>query len=529
MLPSGAVIQNRYQVVRLLGQGGFGAVYQARDLRLGQIVALKENIGGDPRQFQQEALILANLRHPNLPRVSDHFVEPNGAQYLVMDFVEGEDLESVLQRQGALPETQVLAWFDQIIDAVAYLHNHNVIHRDIKPANIRITPAGQAVLVDFGIAKVYQPGQMTMSGARAVSPGYAAPEQYHGGTDHQSDVYSLGATLYALLTGGEPPDARALERGTATLTPPRVLNLALSVTAEQIILQAMAIQARQRFQSADAMRRAIKGMTVAPTLPTHQPSIPSSSTQPYVQPAKVNVIGLASIMAVVAVVCIGLAVGAYALLQGSLKIGQAPATATPTRDLVLPTVLPPPTLPPRPTDTPLPPPTPVVTITLPLPSTSTATRGAVVVRTPTYVPTKGPQPSPTVSASPGVYVLRLETDPAKIDVGDGSQKPQVGFKMTLLNSTGGMQTFSKWFVRVFLDPDQTTGDNAYKASFGESLKFNVNVGTGTVEVATQPHIVFAPGRCNYVAIPYYTTENNIAVPFQTVRGGPLYQPLKVCQ
>lgn len=167
MLTPGAIVQNRYQVIRLLGQGGFGAVYQARDMRLGQIVALKENIGGDPRQFQQEALILANLRHPNLPRVSDHFIEPNGARYLVMDFVEGEDLESVLQRQGALPESQVLAWFDQILDAVAYLHIHNIIPRDIKPANIKITPVGQAVLVDFGIAKVFQPGQGTMSGARA--------------------------------------------------------------------------------------------------------------------------------------------------------------------------------------------------------------------------------------------------------------------------------------------------------------------------------------------------------------------------
>jgi hypothetical protein len=238
------------------------------------------------------------------------------------------------------------------------------------------------------------------------------------------------------------------------------------------------------------------------------------------------------IIAGVAVLCIILGVGGYALLTGPLKIGQASATATPTRGLVLPTVPPPPTLPPQPTSTPLPPPTPVVTATIALPPTTapiTPTRGAVAARTATRTLTPAPKGSPTISAPPGVYVLKLETDPAKIDVGDGSQKPQVGFKLTLLNSTGGMQTFSKWFVRVFQEPEQTQGDNAYKISFGESLKFDVNVGTGTVEVTTPPHITMGPGRCNYVAIPYYTADNNIAVPFQTVKGGPLYYSFKVCQ
>jgi hypothetical protein len=238
------------------------------------------------------------------------------------------------------------------------------------------------------------------------------------------------------------------------------------------------------------------------------------------------------IIAGVAVFCIILAIVGYAIwnnTQGSIVAGLS-KTATPTRGIVLPTVPPPPTLAPRPTDTPLPPPTPVITATIPLPPTATATRGAVTVRaTATRTPTAGPKGSPTVNAPPGIYVLKLETNPAKIDVGDGSQKPQVGFKMTLLNSTGGMQTFSKWFVRVFQEPEQTQGDNAYKASFGESLKFDVNVGTGTVEVTTPPHITMGPGRCNYVAIPYYTADNNIAVPFKTIKGEPLYYSFKVCQ
>jgi hypothetical protein len=263
MLASNTVLQNRYRILRLLGQGGMGAVYQAQDLRLERIVALKENVGGDPRQFQQEAVLLANLSHPNLPEVYDHFVEPDGAQYLVMKFVEGEDLQSRLDQQGALPEAEALKWFDQILDAVGYLHSRAVVHRDIKPANIKITPTGQAVLVDFGIAKVFQQGQMTLSGARAASPGFAAPEQYGGGTDSRSDIYSLGATLYTMLAGRVPPDALVLAVGSERLAPPRLLNPALSFQTEQVILCAMAVQPGQRFQRAEEMRRALKGARVA--------------------------------------------------------------------------------------------------------------------------------------------------------------------------------------------------------------------------------------------------------------------------
>jgi hypothetical protein len=237
---------------------------------------------------------------------------------------------------------------------------------------------------------------------------------------------------------------------------------------------------------------------------------------------------LIAIIAGVAILCVVLAVVGYALLQGPLSSVAKANTPTPTRTIALPTVPPPPTQPPRPTDTPLPPPTPVVTITLPLPPTPTATRGAVVARTPTRTPTKGPQPSPTVSAPPGVYALKLETIPSKIDIG-GGEKVKVAFKLTVLNTTGGMQTRKLWFVRVFAEPEQTTGDNAYKNSYGESLKFDVNIGTGTVEVTTPEHVQFGAGRCNYVAVPYYTEDNNVAVPFPTVKGGPLYYSFKVCQ
>src|SRR5512137_2167770 len=174
-LQTGQVFNNRYRIVKLLGQGGFGAVYRAWDSNLNKPCALKENLDVSPeaqRQFMREATILANLSHPNLPRVTDHFSLPGQGQYLVMDFVEGEDLASLQQRQGgALPVGQVLGWINQVADALTYMHSLQppVVHRDIKPANIRITPEGRAMLVDFGLVKIYDPGMQTTLGARAVT------------------------------------------------------------------------------------------------------------------------------------------------------------------------------------------------------------------------------------------------------------------------------------------------------------------------------------------------------------------------
>jgi len=258
MLTPGTILQNRYQIIRSLGQGGMGAVYLAQDLRLARAVVVKENSSGDARQFQQEALLLANLSHSHLPRVTDHFVEANGAQYLVMDYVEGEDLESFVRRNGAIPETQALGWINQVLDAVSYLHRNHVIHRDIKPSNIKITPNGEAVLVDFGIAKRFVAGQQTMAGAQGFgSPGFASPEHYQGGTDARSDIYSLGATLYNVLTGRVPTDALGLASGSSVIVPPRALNPNISVPTERVVLRALLPQPPQRFQNAEEMRGAL--------------------------------------------------------------------------------------------------------------------------------------------------------------------------------------------------------------------------------------------------------------------------------
>jgi len=264
-LTTGTVLNNRYRIVRLLGQGGFGAVYRVWDLNMECPRALKENLETSPeaqRQFKREAQLLDKLIHPHLPRVIDHFILPGQGQYLVMDYVEGEDLQQRLERAGApLTESEVLPWIQQVCDALSYLHRQNppVIHRDIKPANIRITPEGKALLVDFGIAKLYDPHAPTTLGARAATPGYSPLEQYGRGahTDARSDVYALGATLYTLLTGQVPPEAPERVLGEA-LTPPRRLNPALSPRLEQVILKALAMQPQDRFQSAAEFEQALR-------------------------------------------------------------------------------------------------------------------------------------------------------------------------------------------------------------------------------------------------------------------------------
>jgi len=266
-LSPGSILHARYRIVRTLGQGGFGTMYRVWDTALGRPCALKENLDAAPemqRQFLREAKILANLQHPNLPRVTDYFIEGQ-QQFLVMDFVEGQDLQEMLEdRGGPLPEEQVLPWMAQICDALAYLHTQKppVIHRDIKPANIKITPGRQATLVDFGIAKVYDPHAKTTVGAQAVTPGFSPHEQYgQGVTDARTDIYALGATLYALLTGVEPPESiQRVVRDPLIL--PRSLNPGLSLRTSSALVKALQVDATQRFQSAVDFKAALAPIAV---------------------------------------------------------------------------------------------------------------------------------------------------------------------------------------------------------------------------------------------------------------------------
>lgn len=264
------LLHKRYQIRENLGQGGMGSVYRAIDQNLGVDVAVKENLFTTDeyaRQFRLEAVILANIRHPNLPRVSDHFVIAGEGQYLVMDFIEGEDLRQRMERVGILPENEVILIGAAICDALSYLHARKppVLHRDIKPGNVKITPDGHIFLVDFGLAKVYQGNQATTTGARAMTPGYSPPEQYGTArTDTRTDIYSLGATLYAALTGVIPEDGLARAMDNAQLTPLRKRNSSVSRNLSAAIEKAMEVDPSDRFQTAEDFKLALlnsKSMT----------------------------------------------------------------------------------------------------------------------------------------------------------------------------------------------------------------------------------------------------------------------------
>jgi peptide/nickel transport system substrate-binding protein len=256
------ILIGRYRLEKELGRGGFGAVYSAWDTNLNLRCAVKENLEVTPeaqRQFSREATILASLTHPNLPRVTDHFTIPDQGQYLVMDFVEGEDLLSLVSRQGKQPVREALKWASQVADALVYLHAQNppVIHRDIKPANIRITPEGKATLVDFGLVKIFSPQLKTTVGARAVTPGYAPPEQYgQGMTDVRTDIYALGATLYNLLTGLQPLES-VLRAVGSNMMKIREVCPEVPQKVEAVVDRAMALGPSARYQTAADFREAL--------------------------------------------------------------------------------------------------------------------------------------------------------------------------------------------------------------------------------------------------------------------------------
>ena len=267
-LKPGQMLQGRYRIEIELGRGGFGAVYRAWDSNLNRWCAVKENLQISTeaeRQFAREATVLANISHPNLPRVIDHFFITDQGQYLVMDFVEGQDLASLVERQNTVSLDQGLKWISQVADALVYLHSLDtpIFHRDIKPANIRITPKGQAMLVDFGLVKISEPHAQTTVGARAITPGYAPPEQYgRGSTDARTDVYALAATLYRVLSGKEPPESVQRLSG-AAIPPLSQINPSIPAYIGKVIEHAMALDPGQRYQSTAEFKNALtEGQTV---------------------------------------------------------------------------------------------------------------------------------------------------------------------------------------------------------------------------------------------------------------------------
>lgn len=270
-LNSGTALANRYLIQSVIGVGGMGAVYRARDLHFPNVVklvAVKEMINQARdelirstivRNFEREANLLATLDHPAIPRIYDYFTY-NERSYLILEYINGKDLEAILgMTQDFLPTDTVVQWAIELCDVLSYLHTHKpepIIFRDMKPSNVMINHHGHVVLVDFGIAKPFQgPQRGTMIGTE----GYSPPEQYRGEAGHQADIYALGATIHHLITRRDPrlePPFSFNER------PIRQLNTAISPELEKIINKALMYEPAERFQSAEEMKQALVKLAV---------------------------------------------------------------------------------------------------------------------------------------------------------------------------------------------------------------------------------------------------------------------------
>jgi serine/threonine-protein kinase len=278
-LKTGEVLKDRYQISRIIGRGGMGSIYLAEDLRLqGRLCALKEvehdNSLSDElaeqarEQFLREATVLARLDQQNLPKVSDFF-SIEDRDYLVMDFVPGKDLRTLMneaRRRGEfLDEREVLGWASQLANALSHLHSRTppILHRDIKPSNLKLTPTGVLKLVDFGLVKILASEEVTITILQGRGTALYTPLEQYGGdaghTDVRSDIYAFGATLYHLLTNHSPIEARDLFLNPDALVPPREYNPGLSQRTERAILWAMNVHPDERPEDVETFRQALLG------------------------------------------------------------------------------------------------------------------------------------------------------------------------------------------------------------------------------------------------------------------------------
>lgn len=268
-LASGTVLVNRYQIQDVVGIGGMGSVYRARDLHFPNVlklVAVKEMINTNPdpiirktivQNFEREANILVTLNHHSIPKIFDFFTYDERS-YVVLEFVNGLDLEALLKRSPEpLREDQVIMWAIEICDVLEYLHSHKpepIIFRDVKPSNIMINQQNHVVVVDFGIAKVFKIGQ---KGTMIGTEGYSPPEQYRGEATPQTDVYALGATIHHLLTHRDP---RLEAPFSFADRPIRSINPLVSPELELIVSTALQYKPEERFPTASAMKESLMAL-----------------------------------------------------------------------------------------------------------------------------------------------------------------------------------------------------------------------------------------------------------------------------
>ncbi len=343
-LEAGTTLKSRYTITEQLGKGGMGEVYLATDESLDTQVAVKANHNLSTHtaaQFIREARLLASLKHPNLPRVIDYFTDEE-SQYLVMDYVPGNDLKQLIEGGQAISLPQVMKWATQLGNALTYLHSQNppIYHRDIKPANIKLTPSGEVVLVDFGIAKTGDASTETQTGAWAFSPGFAPPEQVSGmRTGPYSDQFSLAATLYYLLTGKPPADSARRLMGEEEYVPLIATLPNLPVHFSQAMDRALLIKPEARFANVAEFIEALtnpvqaaqvinsQSTVVASSRPSAPPVMPPAAVVATPAPAKKKS-ALWAVLGIIAIV--GVLIGGYFVLSSTGVIG-AQEEPSPTR------------------------------------------------------------------------------------------------------------------------------------------------------------------------------------------------------
>ena len=297
VLREGTLLNNRYEIKGLIKAGGMGAVYKALDKTFDNVpCAVKEMLSEKAcheddmqymiKRFKEEAKLLHNLRHSHLPVVKDYFIE-NNHYYLVMDYIEGEDLKSKLgEYPGGVPENLVMKWAGEILEVLSFLHSQDppVIYRDIKPANIMIKKDGTITLIDFGLARKVNPDKyirMTAVG----TPAYAPPELLKGLPEERTDLYSLGATMHHLLTG-------QMTRQMFTFEPVRSLNPAVSKELEAIVMKSLEVEVEDRYRSAEEMKKELlklsRATMMVETIKADEETVPFDSLSKIESPESVN-------------------------------------------------------------------------------------------------------------------------------------------------------------------------------------------------------------------------------------------------